>query len=70
MKMFVCEMNILVYYDTKKEVTIQVDARKYGLGAGLLKEDCQVAFTLKTLTLVNNYNTNIDCELFVVVFGA
>ena len=34
----------LVFYDPEKDLTIQCDASKDGLGAGLLQEGCPVAY--------------------------
>ena len=49
-KRLVSEAPILRYYDPKKELTIQCDASKTGLGAALLQEGQPVAFASRALT--------------------
>jgi len=43
MKLLMISAGTLAYYDLKKEVTLDVDASKHGLGAVLLKEGKAVA---------------------------
>lgn len=40
---------VLTYFDPKKELTLQVDASKSGLGAVLLQHDKPVAYASKSL---------------------
>ena len=41
---------VLGYYDTKKELTLQVDASSTGLGAALIQEGKPIAYASKALT--------------------
>ena len=50
LKSLVCEDTTLRYFNTKKPVTIQVDASSKGLGATLIQDDGPVAFASKVLT--------------------
>ena len=50
LKSLVCEDTTLRYFNTKKLVTIQVDASSKGLGAALIQDDGPVTFTSKVLT--------------------
>ena len=42
-KLLITSAGILAYYDVSKEVTLEVDASKHGLGAVLLQEGKPVA---------------------------
>ena len=59
----------LVYYDTPKEVTLQVDASSIGLGAALLQDKKPIAFASKALTDTESHYANIERELLAVVYG-
>ena len=59
----------LRYYDSKKPVTIQVDASQRGLGATLLQENGPVEFRSKLLTETESRYSNIEREMLAVVFG-
>ena len=50
LKSLVCEDTTLRYFNTKKPVTIQVDASSKGLGAALIQDDGPVTFASKVLT--------------------
>ena len=50
LKSLVCEDTTLRYFNTKKPVTIQVDASSKGLRAKLIQDDVPVAFASKALT--------------------
>ena len=51
LKSLVCEDTTLRYFNTKKPVTIQVNASSKGLGAALIQDDGPVTFVSKALTL-------------------
>ena len=64
----------LIYFDTSKPVTLQVDASLKGLGACLLQEYSQgrlrpVAYASKSLTSAETRYANIEREMLAVVFG-
>ena len=70
LKSLVCEDTTLRYFNTKKPVTIQVDASGKGLGAALIQDDGPVAFASKALTPTEQRYANNERELLACVFGA
>ena len=70
LKSLVCEVTTLRYFNTKKPVTIQVDASGKGLGAALIQDDGPVAFASKALTPTEQRYANNERELLACVFGA
>ena len=50
MKQLMTSAGTFAYYDVNKEVTLEVDASKHGLGAVLLQEGKPVAFASKSLS--------------------
>ena len=50
MKRSITSAGTLVYYDVNKEVTLEVDASKHGLGTLLLQEEKPVAYASKSLS--------------------
>ena len=70
LKSLVCEDTTLRYFNTKKPVTIQVDASGKGLGAALIQDDGPVAFASKVLTPTEQRYANNERELLACVFGA
>ena len=63
LKSLVCEDTTLKYFNTKKPVTIQVDASGKGLGAALIQDDGPVAFASKALTPTEQRYANNEREL-------
>ena len=59
----------LRYFDTTKEVVLQVDASQVGLGVVLLQDGKPVAYASKALTAAEMRYANIEREMLVVVFG-
>ena len=70
LKSLVCEDTTLRYFNTKKPVTIQVNASGKGLGAALIQDDGPVAFASKALTPTEQRYANSERELLACVFGA
>ena len=70
LKSLVCEDTTLRYFNTKKPVTIQVDASGKGLGAALIQDDGPVAFASKVLTPTEQRYANNERELLACIFGA
>ena len=60
---------VLSYYDHKKELTLQVDASKFGLGATLLQDSKPIAFASKSLNFTEVNYAQIEKELFAIVLG-
>ena len=59
----------LRYFNTRKPVTLQVDASKIRLGAVILQDGEPVAFASKALTETEHQWANIKCEAYAMVFG-
>ena len=59
----------LKYYDTKKPLTLEVDASQKGLGAALVQDGRPVAFGSKTLTDCQSRYSNIEREMLAVGWG-
>ncbi|XP_038844475.1 aspartate beta-hydroxylase domain-containing protein 2 [Salvelinus namaycush] len=60
---------ILAYYDPDKELRLQVDASKYGLGAVLLQEGKPIGYASKSLTDCEINYAQIEKELYAILFG-
>lgn len=58
-------------YDTQilKKSVIQVDLSTKGIGAALIQEGNSIEFSSKSLKETERHYTNIECELFAVIFG-
>ena len=69
LKSLVCKDTILRYFNTKKPVTIQVDASGKGLGAALIQDDGLIAFTSKALIPIEHSYANNARELLTCVLG-
>uniref|UniRef100_A0AAZ3PVE5 ribonuclease H n=1 Tax=Oncorhynchus tshawytscha TaxID=74940 RepID=A0AAZ3PVE5_ONCTS len=60
---------IIAYYDPNKELRLQVDAAKYGLGAVLLQEGKHIGYASKSLTDCEINYAQIKKELYDILFG-
>lgn len=60
---------ILAYYDPQKELHLQVDASKYGLGAVLLQDGKPLSYASRSLTECEVSYAQIEKELYAVLFG-
>ena len=65
----VCEDTTLRYFNTKKPVTIQVNASGKGLEATLIQDDGPVTFASKVLTPMEQCYANNERELLTCIFG-
>ncbi|KAI8498512.1 hypothetical protein Bbelb_237140 [Branchiostoma belcheri] len=68
-KKVVAEASTLSYYDPSREVILQVDASKHGLGAVLLQDNKPVAYASKSLNATEVNYAQIEKELYAIVFG-
>ena len=59
----------LACFDCTKPEVIQTDANENGLGAALLQDDRPIIFASNTLTDVETWYDNIECECLSVCFG-
>ena len=59
----------LRYFNTTKDVVLQVDASQVGLGAVLLQDGKPVTYASKALTPAEMRYANIGREMLAVVFG-
>ncbi|CAC5355707.1 unnamed protein product [Mytilus coruscus] len=57
---------ILSYYDPTKDLTLQVDASKYGLGAVVLQDDKPVAYASKSLSTSEINYSQIEKEILPI----
>ena len=64
------DIPVLAYFNPKLDVTLQVDASKYGLGATLLQEGRPVSYASKTLTQTEIGYAQIEKEMLGILFGA
>ena len=60
---------VLVYYDQRKPVTLQVDASKVGLGAVLMQEGKPIAYASKSLAQTEINYAQIEKEMYAIIFG-
>ncbi|XP_052809376.1 uncharacterized protein K02A2.6-like [Mya arenaria] len=63
------ESPVLVYFDTHKPVTLQVDSSKYGLGACILQDGKPVIYASKSLTPTEVGYAQIEKEMLAILFG-
>ena len=69
MKEVITSVDTLAYFDPSKELTLQVDTSKRGLGAVLFQEGKPVAFALKALNACEQRYAQIGKELYAIMFG-
>ena len=60
---------VLKLFDVHKEVAIETDASKDGLGACLLQEGCPVAYASRSQNAPEQNYTQIEKELMAIVFA-
>lgn len=60
---------VLAYYNPSKELRLQVDASKYGLGATLLQEGKPIGYASRSLTDSEVNYAQIEKELYAILFG-
>ena len=67
-KQTITQSPVLAYYDPKKELTLEVDSSKDGIGACLMQENRPIAFASKSLTLAEIGYAQIEKELLAILF--
>ena len=60
---------VLAYYDVRKEVTVQCDSSKAGLGCVLLQDGRPVEYASRALTPTEQSYAQIEKELLAIVFA-
>ena len=68
-KQTITQSPVLVYYDPNKELTMEVDSSKNGIGACLMQENRPIAFASKSLTQAEIGYAQIENELLAILFG-
>ena len=68
-KKIITSVPVLRFYDVNKDITLQVDASKNGLGACLLQEGHPVVYASRSLTQSEQNYAQIEKELLAIVFG-
>lgn len=69
LKEAICTITRLYSFDPTKEITVQRDASKFGLGACLLQEGRPIAFASRSLTDAETRYAHIEKELLSIVFA-
>ena len=69
LKNSISDQSALMFFDTSKTVTLEVDASLRGLGAALIQDGKPVMYASKALTDTQSRYSNIEREMLAVVFG-
>ncbi|KAK7113619.1 hypothetical protein V1264_012874 [Littorina saxatilis] len=68
-KNIITSQPVLAFFEPKKEVRLEVDASKFGLGAAIFQDNNPVAFASKALTQTEQNYAQIEKELYAILFG-
>ena len=68
-KKLVAAAPVLRYYDPKKELSVQCDASKSGLGAVLLQEGQPIAYASRSMSGAEQRYAQIEKEMLAIVFA-
>ena len=68
-KRLISNTPVLTYFDPKKELILEVDASKHGLGAAIYNEGRPIAFASKALNATEQNYAQIEKELYAILFG-
>ena len=69
MKEVITSVNTLAYFDPSKEVTLQVEASKWGLRGVMFEEGKPVACASEALNACEQKYAKIEKELYAIMFG-
>ncbi|KAL5017694.1 hypothetical protein ScPMuIL_005222, partial [Solemya velum] len=69
LKKSLTESPVLAYFDSRKEVVIQVDSSQHGIGAVLLQEGRPIEYASRSLTPAERKWAQIEKEALSVLFG-
>jgi RNase H-like domain found in reverse transcriptase len=69
MKAIITKSPVLAYFDPKKQVILECDASKQGVGAAIIQDGRPVAFASKTLTPTEVGYANIEREMLAILFA-
>ena len=67
--MMISNTPVLTFFDPKKQLTLEVDASKHGLGAAIYNEGKPIAFASKALNATEQNYAQIEKELYAILFG-
>ena len=68
-KRLISDTPVLTYFDPKKELILEVDASKHGLGAAIYNDGRPIAFASKALNTTEQNYAQIEKELYAILFG-
>lgn len=60
---------VLIYFDPEKDLCLQVDASKYGLGAVLMQDGRPISYASRSLTDSEVNYAQIEKEMYAVLYG-
>jgi len=68
-KKIITETPVLRYFDPQKQLVLETDASKHGLGCCIMQDGQPIAFASKSLTKSEIHYTQIEKELLAILFG-
>ena len=68
-KVMISNTPVLTFFDPKKQLILEVDASKHGLGAAIYNEGKPIAFASKALNATEQNYAQIEKELYAILFG-
>ena len=68
-KLMISNTPVLTFFDPKKELVLEVDASKHGLGAAIYNDGKPIAFASKALNATEQNYAQIEKQLYAILFG-
>ena len=68
-KKIITETPVLRYFDPQKQLVLETDASKHGLGCCIMQDGQPIAFASKSLTKSEIHYAQIEKELLAILFG-